>query len=126
MPKDTKNLCYSARKKTGLSQALFGEMIGRSQNRISNWENDGALIEEYPKLVLKRIRKECKPSQAKLLRYLLSQGNVMDALVLAMGGKLDGPLGEFAQAAEKTRSSAGVGPIPEDGSSPEPASSSPS
>lgn len=125
MPKDTRNLCYSARKKTGLSQALFGEMIGRSQNRISNWENDGTLIEEYPKLVLKRIRKECKPSQAKLLRYLLSQGNVMDALVLAMGGKLDGPLGEFAQAAERICSSAGVDPSPEDGSSLEPASSSP-
>jgi len=125
MPKDTRNLCYSARKKTGLSQAQFGELIGRSQGRISGWES-GMAIEEYPKMVLKRIRKSCKPSHAKLLRYILNEGNVLDALVLAMGGKLDGPLGEFAQAAERTRSSAGVGPIPEDGSSPELASSSPS
>ena len=123
MPKDTKNLCYSARKKTGLSQAQFGELIGRSQARISGWES-GMGIEEYPKMVLKRIRKNCNPSHAKLLRYILNEGNVLDALVLAMGGKLDGPLGEFAQAVEKTRSSAGVVPIPEDGSSPEPASSS--
>lgn len=125
MPKDTKNLCYSARKKTGLSQSKFGELIGRSQARISGWES-GMVIEEYPKMVLKRIRKSCKPSHAKLLRYILNEGNVLDALVLAMGGKLDGPLGEFAQAAEKTPSSVGVVPIPEDGSSPEPASSSPS
>lgn len=117
-----KNLCYSARKKTGLNQRRFGELIGRSQNRVSEWESGHHHIEEYTKCILTQIRRSCTKTSSRLLPWLLSEGRIGDALVVALGGKLKGELGEFVQAAENLQASAGVLGTEAGGSSPELAS----
>lgn len=117
-----KNLCYSARKKTGLNQRRFGELIGRSQNRVSEWESGHHHIEEYTQCILTQIRRSCTKTSSRLLPWLLSEGRIGDALVMALGGKLKGELGEFVQAAENLQESAGVLGSEAGGSSPRPAS----
>lgn len=116
-----KNLCYSARKKTGLNQRRFGELIGRSQNRVSELES-GHHIEEYTKCILTQIRRSCTKTSSRLLPWLLSEGRIGDALVVALGGNLRGELGAFVQAAENLQASAGVLRSEEGGSQPPPAS----
>lgn len=117
-----KNLCYSARMKTGLNQRRFGELIGRSQNRVSEWESGHHHVEEYTKCILTQIRRSCTKTSSRLLPWLLSDGRIGDALVVALGGKLKGELGEFVQAAENLQASAGVLRSEEGGSQPPPAS----
>lgn len=117
-----KNLCYSARKKTGLNQRQFGELVGRSQNRVSEWESGHHHIEEYTKCILTQIRRSCTKTSSRLLPWLLSEGRIGDALVVALGGGLKGELGAFVQAAENLQASAGVLGTEADGSSPVPVS----
>lgn len=123
MKKDSgkRNLCYRARTKTGLSQEMFGQLLGKSQERISRWET-GEGFSPYLKELFLTISRKCGKKAPKLLPWLIGEGRLAEALILVLGGNLDGPLGELVQTAERTPSSAGANHTSEDGSTPGPAS----
>lgn len=71
---------------TGLTQVVFGRMIGENQSQVSRWAN-GATLSHWQHRIVVRMGKVSAES-ARLLPFLLSEDRIEDALMVGLGSSL--------------------------------------